>query len=73
MAASHLYPCVCGFHRSPDSLRRGRKGNPVPGGITGPPCSWGIYIREPDPPGWGNLESETLKFGHESRGIRTRE
>jgi hypothetical protein len=25
--------------------------NPVSGGITGPPCSWEIYIREPGPPG----------------------
>jgi hypothetical protein len=24
------------------SRRRRRKGNPVPGGITGSPCSWGI-------------------------------
>jgi hypothetical protein len=29
------------FHRSPASRRRRRKWNPVPGGITGPPCSWG--------------------------------
>jgi hypothetical protein len=39
-------PCGGGgveyFHRSPASRRRPRKGNPVPGGITGPPCSWGI-------------------------------
>jgi hypothetical protein len=27
--------------RSPASHRRRRKGNPVPGGITGSPCSWG--------------------------------
>jgi hypothetical protein len=27
----------------------------------------------PDPPGWGNLESETVKCGHESCGTRTRE
>jgi hypothetical protein len=27
----------------------------VSGGITGPPCSWGILIREPGPPGWGSL------------------
>jgi hypothetical protein len=36
---------VCGdvfehLHRSPGSRRRRRKGNPVPGGITGSPCSW---------------------------------
>jgi hypothetical protein len=29
------------LHRSPVSRRRRRKGNPVPGGITGPLCSWG--------------------------------
>lgn len=28
---------------------------PVPGGITGPPCSWG-----PVPPDWASLESETV-------------
>jgi hypothetical protein len=28
-------------HRSPASRKRRRKRNPVPGGITGPPCSWG--------------------------------
>jgi hypothetical protein len=34
--------CGGGFkylHRSPASRRKRRKGNPVPGGITGPPCS----------------------------------
>jgi hypothetical protein len=38
-------PCAEGveyLHRIPASSRRWRKGNPVPGGITGPPCSWGI-------------------------------
>jgi hypothetical protein len=30
------------LHRSPASCRRRRKGNSVPGDITGPPCSWGI-------------------------------
>jgi hypothetical protein len=30
------------LHRSPASRKTRRKGNPVPGGITGPPCSWGI-------------------------------
>jgi hypothetical protein len=30
------------IHRSPASRRRWRKGNSVPEGITGPPCSWGI-------------------------------
>jgi hypothetical protein len=30
------------LHRSPASRRRRRKGNPVPGSITGTSCSWGI-------------------------------
>jgi hypothetical protein len=30
------------FHRIPASSRSQRKGKPMPGGITGPPCSWGI-------------------------------
>jgi hypothetical protein len=29
------------LHRSLASRRRRRKGNAVPEGITGPPCSWG--------------------------------
>jgi hypothetical protein len=47
------------------------KREPRAGGITGPPCSWGIYIQGLGPPGWGSLESETVKCGHESRGTRT--
>jgi hypothetical protein len=34
---------------------RGPEWYPVPGGITGTPCSWGTQIREPGPTGWGNL------------------
>jgi hypothetical protein len=40
-----LHPCGGGveyLHRSPASHRRRRKGNPVPGGITGLPC-WEGY------------------------------
>lgn len=40
------YPC-----RNPDS-RRWRKENPIPGGITGPPCHWGAYIQGLCPTGW---------------------
>jgi hypothetical protein len=29
-------------HRSPESRKRWRKGNPGPGGISGSPCYWGI-------------------------------
>jgi hypothetical protein len=31
------------LHHSPESRTMRRKGNPVPGGITGPPCFWSIY------------------------------
>jgi hypothetical protein len=58
-------------HRSPASRRRRRKGNPVPGGITGSPGSWGIQIWRPGHPGWGSLESKTVKCGRESRCTRT--
>jgi hypothetical protein len=40
-----IVPLGGGFeylHCSPASHRRGQKGNPVPGGITGPLCTWGI-------------------------------
>jgi hypothetical protein len=47
------------------------KGTQCPGNNNWPPCSWGILIRGPGPPGWGSLESETVKCGHESRGTRT--
>jgi hypothetical protein len=50
------------LHLCPLSRRRRRKGNPVPGGITGPPCSGGIYIRGPGLPYWENLEFETENF-----------
>jgi hypothetical protein len=54
---------------------RQRKGNPVPGVITAPPCSWGggINIQGLGPPSWGSLESGIIKCGHESRGTRTSE
>jgi hypothetical protein len=41
------------LHRSPAISRRRRKGNPVPGGLTGPACHWGTQIQGPGPPGWG--------------------
>jgi hypothetical protein len=43
--SSSEYPCGGGLeylHRSPASRKRLQKGNPLPGGITGPLCSWGI-------------------------------
>jgi hypothetical protein len=63
-----------GFHNycSTVSLRvvgGDENGRPVPGGITGPPSHWDIY---------GDLALQVggvwnLKYGHESRGTRTRE
>jgi hypothetical protein len=38
-------PCIGGleyFQRNPASRKRRQKGIPMPGGITWPPCSWGI-------------------------------
>jgi DNA-binding Lrp family transcriptional regulator len=43
--SNNSYPCGGGVeypHRSPASGRRRRKGNPVPGGISVPPCSYAI-------------------------------
>jgi hypothetical protein len=39
------------LHSSPVSRK---KRSEVLGGIIGPPCSWGIKIREPSLPGWGS-------------------
>jgi hypothetical protein len=42
-------PCGGGveyLHRSPAIRRRRRKWNPVPEGITGPPCPWGYKYRD---------------------------
>jgi hypothetical protein len=41
------------------------------GVINRPPFAWGIQIRGPGPPGWGSLQSETVKYSHESRGTLT--
>jgi hypothetical protein len=41
-------------------------------GITGPTVPEGyMQIRGPGPPRWESPESDTVKYGHESRGIRT--
>jgi hypothetical protein len=45
--------------------------DPVLGGVTGPLFTWGIKLRGPGPPDLENLESETVKCGHESRGTPT--
>jgi hypothetical protein len=70
-----LTPCGGGLeylHRCPASRKRQQKGNPVPGGITGPPCSWGYK--------YGNLalqvggvSNETVKYGREFCGTSTQE
>jgi hypothetical protein len=36
------------------------KGNPAPGGITGPTCSNEMSIRGPGPPGGGTVETERV-------------
>jgi hypothetical protein len=41
------------LHHSPASCTRQQEENLVPGGITGPPCHWGTYIKKPGIPGWG--------------------
>jgi hypothetical protein len=45
----------------------GHLSNPVPE----PPCSCGIWIQVPGPPGCEGLESERAQYFHESRGTRT--
>jgi hypothetical protein len=44
-------------------------GRNIAGGISVP---GGEKIREPGYPGWCSLNFETVKYGHESRGTRTR-
>jgi hypothetical protein len=58
-------PCEDGLeylHSSPASCRRRRKGNPVSGSITGPPCSWGDINTGTWPSRLGSLEFETVKY-----------
>jgi hypothetical protein len=59
------------FHRSPASRKRRQRGNPVPGVITGPTCSWGDTDTRTWHLGWGSLESESVKCGRVSCGTRT--
>jgi hypothetical protein len=56
------------LHRRPASHRRRRKGNPVPGGISG---ILGDINTGTWPSRLGSLESEKVKCDHESRGTRT--
>jgi hypothetical protein len=71
--SEYLRPCGGGFKYPPASRRKGQKGNPVPGGITRPPCSWGIKMWGPGCPGWGSLGYEAVKYGHASPGTQTQE
>jgi hypothetical protein len=41
-SATRLYNEDPESARSPEGRWSRRKGNPVPVGLTGPPCSWGI-------------------------------
>jgi hypothetical protein len=45
LTEKRLFPCEGGLentNRSPSSSKKWQKGNPVPGSISRPPCSWGI-------------------------------
>jgi hypothetical protein len=69
-------PCGGGFeylHRSPASRRRRRKGNPVPGGITVPPCYWGDINTGTWPSRFGDSRIWDSKIWSWARGTRTRE
>jgi hypothetical protein len=58
----HASSCGGGLeylHRSPASRKRRQKGNPVPGGITGPPCS-GQYK-------YGDLALQVGRISDESK------
>jgi hypothetical protein len=41
------FPCPVEAGYNTPRVVRGDKRNPVPEGITGPPCSWGIQIQGP--------------------------
>jgi hypothetical protein len=58
------------LHCCPASRRRRRKGNPVPEVIMGHPVPGGYKYEDLV---WESLESETVKYGHESRRTRTQE
>jgi hypothetical protein len=52
-------PCWDGLeylYRNPASRERQRKCTPVPGGLTEPPCCWGIEIEGSGPPIWQRLK-----------------
>jgi hypothetical protein len=64
--------CGGGFeylHRDPTSRRRRQKGNSVLEAT----LFLGDINTGPDFPGWGSLEPDSIKYGHESRGTRTQE
>jgi hypothetical protein len=48
-------------HPSCASPKRRRKGNPMPGGITGPPCSWGYKYGDLALQ-VGGVSNETVKY-----------
>jgi hypothetical protein len=48
-------------------------GTQCPGGITGPPCSWGFKYGEIALQVGGDSRIGTVKYGLESRGTQTRE
>jgi hypothetical protein len=70
-----VLPCGGGIeylHRSPTNRKRRRKGNLVPGGISGPPCSWGYKHGDLALKVEGVSRIGTIIYGLESRGTQTR-
>jgi hypothetical protein len=60
------------LHRSPASRKRRRKGNPVPGGISGPLVPGGYKYGDLDLQIGGVSRIGTRKYGLESRRTHTR-
>jgi hypothetical protein len=61
---------------SPANRKRRQKGNPVPGVITGPPCSWGIYMSRTNGDlalQVGEVSDDTVKYDHEFYETSTQE
>jgi hypothetical protein len=54
------------LHRSPANRKMQRKGNVVPGGYNWATLFLGHINTGTWAPGWGSLESQTVKCGHES-------
>jgi hypothetical protein len=56
------------LHRRTASRKRRQKWNPVSGGVTGPPCSWGEYKYRDMALQIGGVSDETARCGYEFCG-----